>query len=139
MIQYRELVDQQEMVDKWPKIYQHMLHLLRRYPEYYEPDGSGIIRAMLQGKLHALIAEEGEDIKMVCLVEFQDFPRGKSFRILELAGSWLPKMDEAFDWLFDWAKDRGATFAEFWGRKGFWKYLKRQGFQIRQLNFTRPL
>lgn len=138
-MKYRQVMTD-EVVKEWSQIFRLISDLLKRFPEYNEPDGSDILRALLLGHYFLFVAEDEESKwKMICVAEIIQFPRTRSFRIQDMVGEWLPNMDEALEWLLTWARERGCTFAEFLGRPGWDKYLKTQGFTVRQYNFTRNL
>ena len=135
---YVSAVPSNEVAKLWPKLFPH----LRSAAEYshgrYEPED--IVESVLSGESQLWIAFEGENIKGITTTKIAHYPRKTCLDMIFLGGEdFFEWKDAMLEVLQRWARDCGCDAIESWGRPGFTRVFKDDGYKMLWQGYELPV
>lgn len=76
-------------------------------------------------------------VQAAVITEIINYPRKKTCRALQVAGSNMDEWMHLIQVIEDWAKEQGARSMELIGRKGWERYMKQYGFSFEHVTLNK--
>ena len=121
----------------WEQVIPLFLQSSKYWEEYTSIDG--ILASILDGERDLWIAMDDGGVFIAMLTEIVLYPKKKVLRFALIGGSNLKKALQFLDFIELMCVRKGIKSSEVWGRQGWLRVLKRNGYKYQSILLSKDL